>query len=101
MESVFNQGWLGGVSIGLTFIVMRKPILSTLTVLSSKIIPESHTREELGYLEMYSLAMKDNNITVNERSMLNLQATAYGIDEERKAYLELWYDDLQRLGESE
>ena len=31
--------------------------------------------------------------------MLNLQATAYGIDEERKAYLELWYDDLQRLGE--
>ena len=101
MESVFNQGWLGGVSIGLTFIVMRKPILSTLTVLSSKIIPESHTKEELGYLEMYSLAMKDNNITVNERSMLNLQATAYGIDEERKAYLELWYDDLQRLGESE
>ncbi|MDA9117193.1 hypothetical protein N9J16_00430 [Candidatus Poseidoniaceae archaeon] len=41
------------------------------------------------------------NLTVAERSMLNLQATAYGIDEERKAYLELWYDDLQRLGESE
>ena len=99
MESVFNQGWLGGVFIGLTFILMRKPILSTLGVFSTKLIPESHTQEELGYLEMYSLAMKDSNITVNERSMLNLQATAYGIDEERKIYLEAWYDELQKLGE--
>jgi hypothetical protein len=99
MESVFNQGWIGGVFIGLTFILMRKPILSTLGVFSSKLIPESHTQEELGYLEMYSLAMKDSKITVNERSMLNLQAAAYGIDEERKAYLETWYDELQKLGE--
>ena len=97
MESVFNQGWLGGVFIGLTFILMRKPILSTLGVFSTKLIPESHTQEELGYLEMYSLAMKDSTITVNERSMLNLQANAYGIDDERKAYLERWYDDLQNL----
>tara|TARA_B100001093_G_scaffold463786_1_gene480130 strand:- start:3019 stop:4851 length:1833 start_codon:yes stop_codon:yes gene_type:complete len=99
MESVFNQGWIGGVFIGLTFILMRKPILSTLGVFSTKLIPESHTQEELGYLEMYSLAMKDSRITVNERSMLNLQATAYGIDVDRKNYLEHWYDELQRLGE--
>ena len=98
MESVFNQGWIGGVFIGLTFILMRKPILSTLGVFSTKLIPESHTQEELGYLEMYSLAMKDSRITVNERSMLNLQATAYGIDVDRKNYLEHWYDELQRLG---
>lgn len=39
--------------------------------------------------------------SIQSPQMLNLQATAYGIDEERKAYLELWYDDLQRLGESE
>ena len=49
MESVFNQGWIGGVFIGLTFLIMRKPIIATLGNVSSKLIPESHTKEELGY----------------------------------------------------
>ena len=101
MESVFNQGWLGGVFIGMTFIVMRKPILSTLGVFSSKLIPESHTQTELGYLEMYSLAMKDDIITVKERSMLNLQAKTLGISEERVSELERNFNVQLGLHESE
>ena len=98
METVFDQGWLGGVIIGATFLLLRKPILSTLGGVSSRLIPESHTKEELGYLEMYYLAKKDENITENERSMLDLQARSYGITEERKAYLEEWYDKMLEKG---
>ena len=98
METVFDQGWLGGVIIGATFLLLRKPILSTLGGVSSRLIPESHTKEELGYLEMYYLAKKDENITENERSMLDLQARSYGITEERKAYLEEWYDQMLEKG---
>ncbi len=101
MESVFDQGWIGGVFIGMTLLILRKPIISTLGGVSSKLIPESHTKEELGYLEMYYLALKDKKITENERSMLDLQAKAYGITEKRKLYLEEWYTEmLQRGGDN-
>ena len=95
METIFDQGWIGGVIIGLPLIILRKPIIKTIGIISSKLLPESHTKEELGYLEMYSLAKKDGKITVNERSMLDLQAKAYGINEEKKIYLEEWYDKLE------
>ena len=55
-------------------------------------MPESHTNEELGYLEMYALAIKDGSITENERKMLDLQARSYGIREERRTYLEMWFE---------
>jgi len=101
MESIFDQGWIGGVFIGMTFLLMRKPIMSTLGNVSSKLIPESHTKEELGYLEMYYLAKKDQKITDKERSMLDLQARTYGLTEERKAYLEKWYEEiLEKAGEN-
>ena len=98
MESVFDQGWIGGVFIGMTLLILRKPIISTLGGVSSKLIPESHTKEELGYLEMYYLALKDKQITENERSMLDLQAKAYGITEKRKLYLEHWYTEMLERG---
>lgn len=88
MESVFNQGWLGGVFIGLIFIMMRKPILSTLGIFSSKMIPISHTEKELIYLEMFSLAVKDGGITAKERSMLDLQAKILDISPEKVSELE-------------
>ena len=99
MESVFDKGWLGGVFIGMGLLMLRKPIIATLGEVSSKLIPESHTKEELGYLEMYFLAKKDGKITQNERSMLDLQAKSYNIHEERKLYLEQWYDEM--LGDGE
>ncbi|DAC12419.1 MAG TPA: hypothetical protein D7H86_06090, partial [Candidatus Poseidoniales archaeon] len=98
MESIFDQGWIGGVFIGMTFLLLRKPILATLGGVSTRLIPESHTREELGYLEMYYLAKKDQKITQKERSMLDLQARSYGITEERKNYLEQWYENLLEKG---
>ena len=52
----------------------------------------AHTNEELGYLEMYALAIKDGSITENERKMLDLQARSYGIREERRTYLEMWFE---------
>lgn len=94
MESAFDQGWIGGVFIGIALLMMRKPIISTLGLMSSRLIPESHTKEELGYLEMYYLAKKDQRITEKERSMLDLQAKAYGLTEERKQYLEQWYEEI-------
>tara|TARA_B100002052_G_C15868045_1_gene593276 strand:- start:1032 stop:2390 length:1359 start_codon:yes stop_codon:yes gene_type:complete len=93
MESIFNQGWIGGVVIGLPLIVLRKPIISVLSNISSTIMPESHTTQELGYLEMYALAIKDGTITENERRMLDLQARSYGIKNERRLYLENWFND--------
>ena len=99
MESVFDQGWIGGVFIGMTLLLMRKPIIATLGNVSTKLIPESHTKEELGYLEMYYLAKKDHKITDKERSMLDLQARAYGLTEERKLYLEQWYEEILTTGE--
>ena len=38
---------------------------------------------------MYYLAKKDENITENERSMLDLQARSYGITEEEKPILRI------------
>ncbi len=93
MESLFDQGWIGGVIIGLPLIVLRKPIISVLSNISSSIMPESHTSQELGYLEMYALAMKDGAITENERRMLDLQARSYDIKDERRIYLENWFND--------
>ena len=101
MESLFDRGWIGGIIIGLPLIMLRRPILSTLNKFTSVILPESHTNEELGYLEMYALAKKDGVITSKERSMLNLQAKSYGIEEERMDYLEKWWDDEQLSGETE
>ncbi|CAI8172727.1 MAG: Uncharacterised protein [Methanobacteriota archaeon] len=42
---------------------------------------------------MYALAMKDGKITENERRMLDLQARSYGIKDERRVYLEDWFND--------
>ena len=100
MESVFDRGWIGGVFIGMTLLILRRPIIATLGGVSSRLIPESHTKEELGYLEMYYLAKKDHTITPNERSMLDLQARSYGITEERRVYLEQWYDGMWEKGGS-
>ena len=49
---------------------------------------------------MYYLAKKDHTITPNERSMLDLQARSYGITEERRVYLEQWYDGMWEKGGS-
>tara|TARA_B100000029_G_C17045064_1_gene767404 strand:- start:83 stop:574 length:492 start_codon:yes stop_codon:yes gene_type:complete len=55
-------------------------------------MPESHTNEELGYLELYAMTKADGIITKSERVLLDLQAKSHGLNHERMTYLENWYD---------
>ena len=92
MEAVFDKGWVGGILIGLPLIVLRKPILISLERVSKLIMPESFTKDELGYIALYNAAMVDGVLTEKERSMLDIQATAYGIGPTRVAFLEAYAD---------
>ena len=50
---------------------------------------------ELQYLEVFAAANADGNITSKERTMLDLQAKAFGINEARQQHLEaLGKDDV-------
>jgi hypothetical protein len=88
MEAVFDKGWIGGILIGLPFIVLRKPIITSLSKFSNLIMPESFTPQEITYIEMYKAALSDGIITEKERSMLQIQATSYGFTKARVEFLE-------------
>ena len=88
MESLFDQGWLGGVIIGLPLILLRNPILNSLGKLSKTIMPQSFTNNELVYIETYKAAMSDGILTDKERSMLDIQADSYGLSVTRRKFLE-------------
>lgn len=92
METVFDKGWVGGILIGLPLIVLRKPILVSLERVSKLIMPESFTKDELGYIALYNAAMVDDVLTEKERSMLDIQAVAYGINPTRVEFLEAYAD---------
>ena len=51
-------------------------------------MPEAHTTQELQYLEVFAAANVDGIINEKERTMLDLQAKAFGIDDRRQRYLE-------------
>ena len=91
MENAAGVGWLGGVMIGIPFIVLRKPIFNMFSKISISVMPEAHTKNEEAYLEAFSIAMDDGIVTNDERKMLNLQAKTLGLDEDRVAYLESFY----------
>ena len=59
--------------------------------MSNLLLPEVHTKDEDGYLELYKLAVEDGNISEKERTMLTLQAQTYGLSNKRIAHLEAWY----------
>lgn len=92
METVFDKGWVGGILIGLPLIVLRKPILVSLERVSKLIMPESFTKDELSYIALYNAAMVDDVLTEKERSMLDIQAVAYGIKPTRAEFLEAYAD---------
>jgi len=89
---VFDKGWVGGILIGLPLIVLRKPILVSLERVSKLIMPESFTKDELSYIALYNAAMVDDVLTEKERSMLDIQAVAYGINPTRAEFLEAYAD---------
>lgn len=88
METLFDRGWVGGVLIGMPFIVLRKPIITTLSKFSMLIMPESLTPQEITYIELYKAAISDGVVTEKEKSMLQIQATSNGFTEERVEFLE-------------
>jgi uncharacterized membrane protein YebE (DUF533 family) len=56
--------------------------------LSAALMPEAHTMQELQYLEVFAAANADGIITSKERTMLDLQAKAFGINPDRQRHLE-------------
>lgn len=93
MESLAGVGWVGAVGIGSVLYVARKPIFNTISSVSNILLPEVHTKDEAAYLELYSLAVEDGNISEKERTMLHMQARVYGLTEKRIEHLENWFHD--------
>ena len=92
MESFVGYGMAGGVVVGISLLVIRKPILGVLDTVSSKFIPSTHTPEEATYLEAYATAMEDLIITKEERNLLNTLASAYGLGDKIVKQLESEYN---------
>ena len=92
MESVIGYGAAGGVFVGLSLLVVRKPILVILDKASNRFIPSTHTPEELAYLDAYATAMEDLIITAEERKILDTVASTFGLDERIVKQLEDEYN---------
>ena len=92
MESLLGYGMAGGVLVGVSLLLIRRPILGVLDKVSSKFIPSSHTPEETAYLDAYATAMEDRIITKEERKLLNTVASTFGLNEKIVKQLESEYD---------
>ena len=89
MESFIGYGAFGGVFIGASILVVRKPVLSTLERFGEKIIPSALSESETTYLQAYSASGADGVITAAERRILQATAEALNITTERIAEIEL------------
>jgi len=89
---VGGGGLIGGVIVGVPLVVLRKPIFNVINNFSTVLMPEAFTSAEKSYIEAYEIAMEDRIITKEERKFLKLQAKTLGLDDERIAYIEEWYD---------
>lgn len=98
MENVVGYGMVGGVMIGATIIVGRRPIINIIDVLSSRLIPEEYSPGELKYLEAYANTIQDFVVTERERELLANLAAAYEISEDRLAVIEENYRESLSLG---
>ena len=92
MESVIGYGAAGGVFVGLSLLVVRKPILVILDKASNRFIPSTHTPEEASYLDAYATAMEDRIITAEERKILDTVASTFGLNERIVKQLEDEYN---------
>ena len=92
MESFVGYGAAGGVFVGVSLLMVRKPILVILDKASNRFIPESHTPEATAYLEAYTTAMEDRIITKEERKLLDTVASTFGLNEKIVKQLEDEYN---------
>ena len=100
MESFIGYGMFGGVMLGTSVLIVRKPIISTLDRFSTKIMPSAYTEAESSYLEAYSAAKQDGEITTTERNILQATANALKISSERTKELENLFDSEESEQES-
>ena len=100
MESFIGYGMFGGVILGTSVLIVRKPIISTLDRFSTKIMPSAYTEAESSYLEAYSAAKQDGEITTTERNILQATANALKISSERTKELESIFDSEESEQES-
>ena len=92
LEGIIPYGGIASaLVVGVPLTVMRKPIFNTINAIVIVLMPEALTKEELRYIEAYSMVMDDGVVTKNERKLLVLQAKNLELDEERVEFLELWY----------
>ena len=99
MEELIGVGWLGGVLLGVLFLILRKPLFIVLEKLSRGLMPEAHTAAEESYLEAYSLAMQNQEVTEHDRKFLQLQAKALNLTSDRIAYLEQYWNSSNQSAE--
>jgi len=88
MESFIGHGAYGGVFIGASILIVRKPILSTLERFGERIIPSTLSESETAYLHAYSASGADGVITAAERRILQATAEALNITAERISEIE-------------
>ena len=82
-------------------IVVRKPVLTFIDGFSSRLIPSGYSEQETAYLNAYIAAMEDRIITVEERRLLEMLATAHSLDATRVQEIESTYDASLDLGSEE
>ena len=92
MESVIGYGAAGGVFVGVSLLLVRKPILLILDKTSNRFIPSTHTPEEASYLDAYATAMEDLIITPEERKLLETVAATFGLSDRIVKQLEDEYN---------
>ena len=86
-------GVLGGVLLGGTILLVRKPVMRAADRFSGRILVSSYSETEVTYLESYAAAMEDNIVTQQERTMLKTLAKSLQISEENVAEIERSYNE--------
>ncbi len=94
MESVIGYGAAGGVFVGVSLLIVRKPILLIIDKASNRFIPSTHTPEEAAYIDAYATAMEDLIITPEERKLLDTVASTYGLNDRIVKQLEDEYNAI-------
>ena len=83
MENLLGFGLAGGVFIGISLVIVRKPVISIIDSFSGRLLSSDFSKEDLDYIKAYSEAVRDGKITDKEKSMLETFASAYGLNPER------------------
>ena len=86
-------GVVGGVLLGGTILLVRKPVMQIADRFSGRILVSSYSETEITYLQSYAAAMEDDSVTDQERAMLNALAKSLQLSERKVAEIEQGYNE--------